>query len=39
MSDRYLSLEEREHTHDPNVRGDSVRAIARVLNRAPSTIG
>lgn len=39
ISDRYLSLEEREQIHDLHVRGDSVRAIARALNRAPSTIG
>ena len=36
---RFLSLQEREQIHDLHVRGDSIRAIARALGRAPSTIG
>jgi transposase-like protein len=36
---RFLSLGEREQIHDLHVRGDSIRAIARALDRAPSTIG
>jgi len=37
-SGRYLSLAEREEVAVGLARGDSVRAIARTLNRAPSTI-
>ncbi|WP_442858998.1 helix-turn-helix domain-containing protein [Arthrobacter sp. CAN_A6] len=33
------SLSEREQIHDLHVPGDSIRAIARALGRAPSTIG
>lgn len=35
---RFLSLEERERIHDLRVAGTSIRAIAKALDRAPSTI-
>ncbi len=38
ISGRFLSLSEREQIQDLHVREDSVRAIAAVLGRAPSTI-
>lgn len=38
INDRYLSLQEREQIPELHVRGDSVRAMARVLNPAQSTI-
>jgi IS30 family transposase len=38
ISSRFLTLEERERLHDLRRRGHSVRAVARELGRAPSTI-
>jgi IS30 family transposase len=38
VSSRFLQLQERERLHDLRRRGNSIRAIARELGRAPSTI-